>query len=59
VAGFGHCWLVIDIVGWFLILLADQNIIANIKICAPSLHQSCGQLSQLFNKKKTRAHLDF
>jgi hypothetical protein len=33
VAGFLHCWLlVIDIVGWLLILLAGQNVIANIRI---------------------------
>jgi hypothetical protein len=52
-------WLVFDIVGcWLLILLAGQNVIANIKIRAPSIHESCGQLSQLFNNKK-RAHLDF
>jgi hypothetical protein len=45
-------WLVFDIVGyWLLILLAGQNIIANIRIRAPFTHESCGQLSQLFNKK--------
>jgi hypothetical protein len=27
-------WLVFDIVGWFLILLTDQNVIANIRIRA-------------------------
>ena len=43
-------WLmVIDIVGWILILLAGQNIIANIRIRAHSLHKSCGKLSQLFS----------
>jgi hypothetical protein len=44
-------WLVIDIVGWLLTLLAGQNIIANIRIRAHSLLESYGQLSQLFNKK--------
>jgi len=28
-------WLVFDIVGWFLILLTGQNVIANIRIRAP------------------------
>jgi hypothetical protein len=51
-------WLVFDIVGWLLILLASQNVIANIRIRAYWTHESCGQLSQLSNKK-TRAHLDF
>ena len=45
-------WLVFDIVSWLLILLAGQNVIANIRIQAPSTHESCGKLSQLFNKKK-------
>jgi len=45
-------WLVFDIVGWLLILLAGQNAIANIIIQAHCIHKSCGQLSQLFNKKK-------
>jgi len=31
-------WLVFDIVGWLLILLTDQNAIANIIIRAHSLH---------------------
>jgi hypothetical protein len=44
-------WLVIDIVGWLLTLLAGQNVIANIKIRAHSLLESYGQLFQLFNKK--------
>jgi hypothetical protein len=45
-------WLVFDIAGfWLLILLAGQNVIANIRIRAPSTNESCGQLSQLFKKK--------
>jgi hypothetical protein len=44
-------WLVIDIVGWLLILLAGQNIIANIRIRAHCSYQSCGKLSQISNKK--------
>jgi len=45
-------WLVFDIVGcWLLILLAGQNIIANIRIRAHLTHKSCGKLSQLCNKK--------
>jgi hypothetical protein len=45
-------WLVFNIVGcWLLILLVGQNIITNIRIRAPFTHESCGQLSQLFNKK--------
>jgi len=44
-------WLVFNIVGRLLILLASQNIIANIRIWAHSLHESCGQLSLLFNLK--------
>ena len=41
--------LVFDIVGWLLIFLAGQNAIANIRIRAHCLHESCGKLSQLFN----------
>ena len=44
-------WLVFDIVGWLLILLASQNVIANIRIRAYWTHESYGQLSQLSNKK--------
>jgi hypothetical protein len=45
-------WLVFDIVGcWLLILLAGQNVISNIKIRAHCTYESCGQLSQLSNKK--------
>jgi len=45
-------WLVFDIVGcWLLILLAGQNVIANIRIRAHLTHESCGKLSQLCNKK--------
>jgi hypothetical protein len=35
-------WLVFDIVGWLLILLAGQNIITNIKIGVPSLIKVVG-----------------
>jgi hypothetical protein len=38
-------WLVIDIVDWLLTLLADQNVITNIRIGAYNLHESCGTLS--------------
>jgi hypothetical protein len=45
-------WLVIDIVGWLLTLLASQKVIANIKIGAHSLHESCGKLSQISSKRR-------
>ena len=44
-------WLVFDIVSWFLILLAGQNIITNIRIRAYYTNESYGKLPQLFNKK--------
>jgi len=44
-------WLVFDIGGCLLIFLAGQNIIVNIRIRVHYIHKSCGQLSQLFNKK--------
>ena len=51
-------WLVLDIVGCLLILLAGQNVIANIIIralCSMKVMGNC--LS--FPTKKIRAHLDF
>jgi len=52
-------WLVFDIVGcWLLILLAHQNVIANIRIREISTHEVVGNCLS-FPTKKTRAHLDF
>jgi len=52
-------WLVFDIVGcWLLILLAHQNVIANIRIREISTHEVVGNCLR-FPTKKTRAHLDF
>jgi len=45
-------WLVINIVGWLLTLLAGQHVIANIRIGTHSLHESCGQLSSLFSERR-------
>ena len=51
-------WLVLDIVGWFLILLAGQNVIANIRIRVIYSMKAVGNCLS-FPTKKTRAHLDF
>jgi len=52
-------WLVFNIVGcWLLILLAGQNVIANIRIRAPFTMKVVGNCLS-FSTKKTRAHLDF
>jgi len=51
-------WLVFDIVGWLLILLAGQNIIANIRIRALCIMKVVGDCLSFFLKKFI-AHLDF
>jgi len=51
-------WLVFDIVGWLLILLAGQNIIANIRIRAHCIMKVVGDCLSFF-LKKIIAHLDF
>jgi len=52
VAGFWHCWLlVLDIVGRFLILLADQNVIANIRIRAICSMKAVGNCLSFTTKK--------
>jgi len=52
-------WLVFDIVGcWLLILLAGQNVIANIRIRAYLTIKVVGNCLS-FAIKKTKAHLDF
>jgi hypothetical protein len=47
-------WPPLDLVT-ILIFLSAENVIANIKIWAASLHESSGKLSQLSNKSRTSA----
>jgi len=51
-ADFWYCWLlVLDIIGRFLILLADQNVIANIRIWALCSMKAVGNYLSFLTKK--------
>jgi hypothetical protein len=56
VAGFLRCLLlVIDIVGWLLILFADQNGIVNIRIRAHLIMKVVGNCLSFPTKKKNQS----